>query len=60
MKNDIKNIFNFPTPSTHIDLDMIGDVFIRVGTVVYKIDLEKLIKDYGNIFEIINDNKVEE
>ncbi len=60
MRNNIKDNFNFPTPSTHINLDMIGDVFIRVGTIVYKIDLEKLIKDYGNIFEIVCDNKAKE
>ena len=60
MKNDIKNNFNFPTPNSYINLDVVGDVFIRVGTLVYKIDVQKLIKDYGNIVQIINDNKAEE
>lgn len=45
-------------PEINIDLSQYKDkVFVRVDTKVYKIDIEKLIKDYGSLVEIIYDNK---
>lgn len=45
-------------PEINIDLSQYKDkVFVRVDTKIYKIDIEKLIKDYGSLVEIIYDNK---
>lgn len=45
-------------PEINIDLSQYKDkVFVRVDTKVYKIDIEKLIKDYGKLVQIIYDNK---
>ena len=44
-------------PETHIDLtNYVGKVFIQIGTLVYQIDIEKLVKDYGSIVQVICDN----
>lgn len=61
MRYNMKDFINGEyTPHTTIDLNSIGDFYIRIGTLVYKIDVEKLVKDYGSIVSIINDNKTEE
>lgn len=62
MRYNMKDFINeeYKIPNTKIDLDSIGDFYVRIGTLVYKIDVEKLVKDYGSIVSIINDNKTEE
>lgn len=51
--------FNFPE-TVDIDLTHYKAVRVRCGTCVYKIDVEKFLKEFGTLVEIINDNKVED
>lgn len=59
MRIETSELFN--TPETHIDLtNYVGKVYVRIGTLVYQIDVEKLIKDYGSIVQVICDNEVKQ
>lgn len=51
--------FSFPE-TINIDLTHYKDVKVRYGTCVYKIDVEKFLKEFGTLVEVINDNKVED
>ncbi len=46
--------FNLPE-SINIDLTRYKDIRVRYNTRVYKIDVEKFLKEFGSLVEIIND-----
>ena len=50
--------FNFPE-NINIDLTPYKGIKVRYGTCIYKIDIEKFLKEFGTLIEIINDNKVD-
>ena len=39
----------------NIDLTRYKEIRIRRGTCVYKIDVEKFLKEFGELVEVIND-----
>ena len=45
---------NFPK-DWYIDLTHYKNIKIRYGSCVYKIDVEKFLKEFGALVEIIND-----
>ena len=51
--------FNFPE-NINIDLTPYKGIKVRYGTCVYKIDVEKFLKEFGSLVEIVCDSKVEE
>lgn len=44
----------------HIDLTRYENIKVKYGTCIYKIDIEKFLKEFGSIVEIVYDSKVEE
>lgn len=46
--------FNLPE-NINIDLTHYKDIRVRYKTCVYKIDVEKFLKEFGSLVEIIND-----
>ena len=46
--------FNFPEV-INIDLTHYKNIKVRYGTCIYKIDVEKLLKEFGELVEIINE-----
>lgn len=55
----IEDKINFPK-DWYIDLTRYENIKIRYGIGVYKLDIEKLLKEFGTLVEIIYDSKVEE
>jgi hypothetical protein len=56
---NIEDVINFPK-DLHIDLTHYENIKIRYGACVYKIDIEKFLKEFGSIVEIVYDSKVED
>ena len=48
------------TPSIHIDVTNYEAIYIKVGPCTYKLNVQKLVKDYGELISIVYDNKTEE
>ncbi len=50
----LEDAFNLPD-KLNIDLTRYKEIRIRYGTCIYKIDVEKFLKEFGTLVEIIND-----
>lgn len=42
-----------------IDLTQYENIKIRYGSCVYKLDIEKFLKEFGSLVEIVYDSKVD-
>ena len=56
---NIEDKINFPK-DWYIDLTYYENIKIRYGSCVYKLDIEKFLKEFGSIVEIVYDSKVED
>jgi len=56
---NIEDKINFPK-DWQIDLTHNENIKIRYGACVYKIDIEKFLKEFGSLVEIVYDSKAEE
>ena len=53
----LEDAFNFPE-NINIDLTRYKEIRIRCGTCVYKIDVEKFLKEFGTLVEIVYDKDI--
>jgi hypothetical protein len=51
---NIEDKINFPK-DWYIDLTHYENIKIRYGSCVYKLDVEKFLKEFGSLIEVIND-----
>ena len=59
MKYNVDDKINF-LKDWNIDLTHCENIKIKYGTCAYKLDIEKFLKEFGSIVEVIYDSKGEE